>query len=385
MRMSEVTEGRAWANFGALCATHPPDEGSLAHTRPVASRPRKLARNDSVSAPIHDVRYDVTFTRANAPYRVVDVAMTFATAGRRPSCCRCPRGRPARTRSATSRAGSTAFEVTRRRQAALVGQARLRHVAHSPGRREVGARDVSLRADTLDNAMAWARPDFLLFNGTNLFLYPEGQPLDFPATVTVHTETDWRVATRDERAGRRRGTYTASNYHDLVDMPFFVGRFDLDSARIVEPVGAIWRRIPPERSSAAQRDDRVGPAQAGDSAGDRGVRRDAVGELHGHADRRLDVRRRERARASELARRRPRAVLRRQRVPAVALRARDLSLVEREAAASGGDVAVRLFASAADAVALGVRGNHRLLRRSRRGARRRRRRERLLRADGRRR
>jgi predicted metalloprotease with PDZ domain len=58
----------------------------------------------------------------------------------------------------------------------------------------------------------------------------------------------------------------ASNYHDLVDMPFFVGRFDLDSARIVDrwvrlasyPAGAVagaqrivaWdqlkRVIPPE-------------------------------------------------------------------------------------------------------------------------------------------
>jgi predicted metalloprotease with PDZ domain len=28
-------------------------------------------------------------------------------------------------------------------------------------------------ADSLDNAMSWTRPDFALFNGTNLFLYPE--------------------------------------------------------------------------------------------------------------------------------------------------------------------------------------------------------------------
>jgi predicted metalloprotease with PDZ domain len=31
------------------------------------------------------------------------------------------------------------------------------------------------RADTLDNAMAWSRDDFAFFNGTNLFLYPEGR------------------------------------------------------------------------------------------------------------------------------------------------------------------------------------------------------------------
>jgi predicted metalloprotease with PDZ domain len=49
-------------------------------------------------------------------------------------------------------------------------------------------------ADSLDNAMAWARADFLLVNGTNVFLYPEGAGFDFGATVTVRTEADWRVA-----------------------------------------------------------------------------------------------------------------------------------------------------------------------------------------------
>ena len=51
-----------------------------------------------------------------------------------------------------------------------------------------------------DNAMAWAKPDFPLFNGTNLFLYPEGLPLDFASTVTVHTEGAWHVATGMARA-----------------------------------------------------------------------------------------------------------------------------------------------------------------------------------------
>ena len=95
----------------------------------------------------------------------------------------------------------------------------------------------------------WAKPDFLLFNGTNLFLYPEGNSLDFASTVTVHTEADWNVTT-GMAAGPKARTYTATNYHDLVDMPFFVGQFDLDSARIVEQVGAATRRIPPARCRA---------------------------------------------------------------------------------------------------------------------------------------
>ncbi len=50
-------------------------------------------------------------------------------------------------------------------------------------------------ADSLDNAMAWARPDFAFFNGTNLFFYPDGRAFDFPATVSVKTDGSWHVAT----------------------------------------------------------------------------------------------------------------------------------------------------------------------------------------------
>ncbi len=32
--------------------------------------------------------------------------------------------------------------------------------------------------------------------------------------------------------GAEPGEFAAGNYHDLVDMPFFIGRFDLDSARV---------------------------------------------------------------------------------------------------------------------------------------------------------
>ncbi len=86
-------------------------------------------------------------------------------------------------------------------------------------------------ADTLDNAMSWTKPDFALFNGTNLFLYPEGRSLDFAATVTIKTEAAWHIATSMTSSASGR-SYKASNYHDLVDMPFFVGEFDLDSAFI---------------------------------------------------------------------------------------------------------------------------------------------------------
>jgi predicted metalloprotease with PDZ domain len=97
------------------------------------------------------------------------------------------------------------------------------------------------RADSLDNAMAWAREDFAFFNGTNLFLYPEGQSAAFSARVDVSTEPEWNVvsgmtAAPNANGGRAR---SATDFHELVDMPFFVGAFDLDSAR----VGDAWLRL----------------------------------------------------------------------------------------------------------------------------------------------
>ena len=47
--------------------------------------------------------------------------------------------------------------------------------------------------------------------------------------MAIKTEPDWLVATGMPRAPEAR-TYRAANYHELVDMPFFVGQFDLDSA-----------------------------------------------------------------------------------------------------------------------------------------------------------
>jgi len=107
-----------------------------------------------------------------------------------------------------------------------------------PGR----AKGVTVRfdylADTLDNAMSWTRPDFALFNGTNVLFYPEGQGFNFPAALTLKTEAGWHVAT-GMTPGRAPGSYTASNYHDLVDRPFFVGRMDLDSLQ----ASGRWTRL----------------------------------------------------------------------------------------------------------------------------------------------
>jgi predicted metalloprotease with PDZ domain len=185
---------------------------------------------DTASAPIRDVHYDVTFTRATADQRMIDVAMTFTTASAAPVALSLPAWTPGAYEISNFAHWLIDFSATSGGTPLTWDKLDYDTWRVQPG----GAKTVRVAfrfaADSLDNAMAWSRDDFLLVNGTNVFLYPEGQPLGFASSVTVHTEPDWRVATGMHATGTR--TYTAPSYHDLVDMPFFIGRFDLDSMRI---------------------------------------------------------------------------------------------------------------------------------------------------------
>jgi predicted metalloprotease with PDZ domain len=191
----------------------------------------------AVSAPISDVRYEVTFTRETATDRQARVVTTFTAAGSDPVLLSLPAWTPG------------AYEITNfarwvlRFSATAGGRPlqwdkldfdtwRIRRDGTTTGPIVV---TFDYRADTLDNAMAWARPDFLMFNGTNLFLYAEGRPLTSASRVTIRTEPEWKVTTGMPRApgGSAAGaTFGATNYHDLVDMPFFIGSFDVDSAQV---------------------------------------------------------------------------------------------------------------------------------------------------------
>ncbi|MEP6492704.1 MAG: PDZ domain-containing protein [bacterium] len=221
---------------------------------------------DSASAPIRDVHYDVTFLHANAERRSVDVTMTFATAGSATVLLSLPAWTPGAYEISNFARWVAGFDVTGDGRAVTWDK-----LDYDTWRiRPAGAKSVRVSfhytADTLDNAMAWAKPDFLLFNGTNVFLYAEGQPLEFPATVTVHTEPDWRVTTGLSAAGKPQ-TFTATNYHDLVDMPFFIGRYDVDSAQVVNhwvrfatyPAGSIAGAV---RQTAWEQIKKVIPPEA---------------------------------------------------------------------------------------------------------------------------
>jgi predicted metalloprotease with PDZ domain len=203
-----------------------------------AQRDTQRSQDNQVSAPIGNIVYDVTFDTITARRQVVHVAMSFSTSSDAPVVLSLPAWTPG------------AYEIS------YYSRAVLGFDATSDGKplswdkldydtwriRPAGAKSVTVSfdylADSLDNAMTWARPDFVLLNGTNLFLYPEGLGFDFPATVRIRADSTWRIAT-GMTPGKAPRTYTAPNYHDLVDMPFFVGKFDLDSARVANR----WLRI----------------------------------------------------------------------------------------------------------------------------------------------
>ena len=196
-----------------------------------AQGPGTRPMTDTVSAPISNVRYEVTFDRRTAPGGGFGVRMSFATVDAAPVLLSLPAWTPGAYEISNFARAVVGFSATSGGKPLTWDKVDFDtwRVRPSSG----GTVDVRFNyvADTLDNAMAWARPDFLLFNGTNVFLYPEGRPATFAATVAIVTDADWVVATGMTTAPGTR-TFTAANYHDLVDMPFFIGSFDMDSVRV---------------------------------------------------------------------------------------------------------------------------------------------------------
>jgi predicted metalloprotease with PDZ domain len=149
----------------------------------------------TVSAPITGVHYEVTFTSANAVARSFDVAMSFDVTDRAEVLLSLPAWTPGAYEISNFARFASGFTATQ--AGAPIRWDKSDHDTwrlqpSSAGRVTVS---FSVLADTLDNAMAWTRRDFLMFNGTAAFLYPEGRGFDWGATVTVRTEPAWRVVT----------------------------------------------------------------------------------------------------------------------------------------------------------------------------------------------
>ncbi|MBI2535635.1 MAG: M61 family metallopeptidase, partial [Gemmatimonadetes bacterium] len=209
---------------------------------PLPAHPQSLTG----SAAISDVRYEVTFDSTTAETRQIRVRMTFRTSGAEPVVLSLPAWTPGAYELSYFARNVLSFTAT-------AGDRPLRwdKLDYDTWRIQPdGAQSITVSfaylADSLDNAMAWSRPDFALFNGTNVFLYAEGRPFEQPARVAIHTTPGWRIATGMAR-GVQPGEFTAPNFHDLVDMPVFVGRLEVDSAEIAGkwyrlatyPVGAL--------------------------------------------------------------------------------------------------------------------------------------------------
>lgn len=196
---------------------------------PVAAQPPSPATN---------VRYQITFDSATAAERKARIGMRFDVARAGPVLLSLPSWTPGAYQlsnyarkvsdfSASGPGGPLDWDKTD------YDTWRVRAVA--PGTVSV---EFDFLADTLDNAMAWSKDDFLLVNGTNVFPYPEGLGMEFGARVSVTTATGWQVVSGLDADGGP-GRYRAANYHDLVDMPFFIGRLDVDSSQ----VEGIWHRL----------------------------------------------------------------------------------------------------------------------------------------------
>ncbi|MEO6447372.1 MAG: hypothetical protein ABIZ91_16715 [Gemmatimonadaceae bacterium] len=199
---------------------------------------RGPARGEPVSAPISNVRYEVAFDRARARARTLHVTTRFETSGSDPVLLSLPAWTPGAYELSNFARLVSDFSATGDGKPLRWDKVDYDTWRIVPD----GAKQLSVtfdfRADSLDNAMAWAREDFAFFNGTNLFLYPEGRDPAFGATVTIATEGEWTVMTGMAPGGAPR-RYSAPNYHELVDMPFFVGAFDADSQRVMDK----WVRL----------------------------------------------------------------------------------------------------------------------------------------------
>ncbi|HZJ01988.1 MAG TPA: PDZ domain-containing protein [Gemmatimonadaceae bacterium] len=182
------------------------------------------------SIPVRDIEYQVTFDSATADLRIIKVGMTFNATAPGAVLLSLPEWTPGAYEVSNFARFINDFSAAQDNVELDWDKTdkdtwRLR--VPKAGKVEV---KFDYKADSLDNGYSWTKSNFSFFNGTNLFFYPEGTGMDFPATVTVKTNPAWRVATGMHSTGVN--TFSANNYHDLVDMPFFVGQFDMDSTTI---------------------------------------------------------------------------------------------------------------------------------------------------------
>ena len=189
------------------------------------------------SAPVADLRFEVLAGRTEIANGHFDVTVRFRAAGNQPVLLSMPSWTPG-----SYELDQFAREVTG--FTAKQGAAELRWDKLDPDTwrvRPARAGDVVLtyrvRAQNADVSASWTGSEIGFFNGTTVFLAVEGR-LETPASVTVRTDAAWRVATGMTR-GDSALQFRARDFHDLVDHPVLIGRFDLDSIKVMDK----WMRL----------------------------------------------------------------------------------------------------------------------------------------------
>ena len=212
------------------------------------------AQTARVSAPITDISYEVTADSVAVGRRQLGASMSFHVGSAAPVILSLPAWSPGHYTLVWFARRVSEFSATS--NGTSLAWRKLDFQTWEIQPRSAGTVRVSFQylADAVDRAVAWTSPNFAFFNGTNLFLYPVGRGFNWPAHVSVKTESAWRVATGMDRASGANN-FMAGNYHDLTDMPFYVGRFAIDSTRVADR----WIRLAwyPAASLTAARRDRT--------------------------------------------------------------------------------------------------------------------------------
>ncbi|MEO7040268.1 MAG: PDZ domain-containing protein [Gemmatimonadaceae bacterium] len=196
-----------------------------------------VPQSSPISAPISAVAYRIAIDSADAARRTIRVAMTFSVASADPVLLALPAWTPGSYELAYWAKYVSAFSATSGDKTLAWDKADYQTWRVRPTGAGTILVSFEYKNDSLDNSNSWSQPGFALLNGANLFLYPAGRPFDFPSTVALRVPASWRVVTG--MTGGAGNSFSAQNYHDLVDMPIVAGHFDLDSIR----VGDGWLRF----------------------------------------------------------------------------------------------------------------------------------------------
>jgi predicted metalloprotease with PDZ domain len=192
-----------------------------------------------ISMPITSVRYDVTVDSAGTTMDKLKVEMSFSVASAGEAVLALPAWAPGNYGLKWFARRVSEFTALQNGKSLDWNKAdpqTWRIKVPRPGRVQVSFRYLG---DTIDFSAQYTRSrDFATLDGVGFCLYPVGRGFDWPAMIVIHVDSGARVLT-GLQTSLDHNTWSAPTYHDLVDAPFFIGNFDIDSLKS----GPVWIRI----------------------------------------------------------------------------------------------------------------------------------------------